>query len=42
MRVPPPARTITVLLRSGTQEDRYKLEAYRPFLKKLAKLNSVE
>ncbi|MCY4358046.1 MAG: valine--tRNA ligase [Gammaproteobacteria bacterium] len=37
-----PAKSITVLIRGGSVEDRNKLETYRPYLLKLAKLNSIE
>ena len=36
-----PAKAINVFLRNGTAEDQNKLEAYRPYLQKLAKLASI-
>ncbi|MBM87701.1 MAG: valine--tRNA ligase, partial [Gammaproteobacteria bacterium] len=37
-----PAKSINVTLRSGSKRDREKLGNYRPYLKKLAKLDSIE
>lgn len=37
-----PAKSVNVLLQAGTAEDRDKLENYRPFLQKLAKLESID
>ena len=37
-----PAKSINVTLRSGSKRDREKLSNYRPYLKKLAKLDSIE
>jgi len=35
-------KAIPVFLRSGNESDRQRLDAYRPYLEKLAKLNSIE
>ena len=37
-----PARSIPVLLRSSSESDRQRLEGYRPYLQKLARLDSIE
>lgn len=37
-----PAKAIPVFLNKGTQSDRAKLEEYRPYLEKLAKLESIQ
>jgi valyl-tRNA synthetase len=36
-----PAKAINVILRGGSAEDQNKLESYRPYLQKLAKLESI-
>ena len=38
----PPAKSIKVMLRNGASADQGKLEEYRPYLQKLAKLESIE
>ena len=38
----PPAKSIKVMLRNGASADQGKLEKYRPYLQKLAKLESIE
>ena len=38
----PPAKSIKVILRNGASADQGKLEEYRPYLQKLAKLESIE
>ena len=37
----PPAKSINVILRNGASADQGKLEEYRPYLQKLAKLESI-
>ena len=37
-----PAKAIPVLLRRGSADDQARLEAYRPYLQKLAKLESID
>ncbi|GAB5501058.1 MAG: valine--tRNA ligase [Pseudohongiellaceae bacterium] len=37
-----PAKAIPVLLRHGSADDQARLEAYRPYLQKLAKLESID
>ena len=37
-----PAKAIPVFLNKGTESDRAKLEEYRPYLEKLAKLESIQ
>lgn len=38
----PPSKSINVLLNAGSEEDRIKLQNYRHYLQKLAKLDSIE
>ena len=38
----PPSKSINVLLNAGLEEDRIKLQNYRHYLQKLAKLDSIE
>ena len=37
-----PAKAIPVMLRNGSDADQQRLEAYRPYLQKLAKLDSID
>ena len=37
-----PAKTINVMLRNGDSKDRARLENYRPYLQKLAKLENID
>ena len=37
-----PAKSITAFLRKGSELDKTRLKNYRPYLQKLAKLNSIE
>ena len=37
----PPAKSINVILRNGSPQDQKKLEDYRPYLQKLAKLKTI-